>query len=52
MESKSAEWRRLSVFQILHVVKYLLEHDRRSVDDLFNRNFDVQVLEERVLKSL
>jgi len=34
------------------VVKYLLENDRLSVDDLFNRDFDVQVLEERVLKSL
>ena len=34
------------------LVKCLLEHDQLSVDDLFNRNFDVQVLEGRVLKSL
>jgi len=34
------------------LVKYLLEHDKLSVDDLFNRNFDVQALEEHVLKSL
>ena len=39
-------------FKYYMVVKYLLEHDKISVDDLFNRNFDVQVLEERVLKSL
>ncbi len=39
-------------FKYYMVVKYLLENDRLSVDDLFNRDFDVQVLEERVLKSL
>lgn len=39
-------------FKYYMLVKYLLEHDKLSVDDLFNRDFDVQVLEERVLKSL
>jgi hypothetical protein len=39
-------------FKYMMLVKYLLEHDTVSVDDLFNRDFDVQVLEERVLKSL
>src|SRR5262249_35859258 len=39
-------------FKYQMLVKYLLEHDKLSVDDLFNRDFDVQVLEERVLKSL
>ena len=39
-------------FKYYMLVKYLLEHDKLSVDDLFNRNFDVQVLEEHVLKSL
>lgn len=39
-------------FKYFMLVKYLLEHDKLSVDDLFNRDFDVQVLEERVLKSL
>jgi hypothetical protein len=39
-------------FKYMMLVKYLLEHDKVSVDDLFNRDFDVQVLEERVLKSL
>ena len=34
------------------LVKYLLEHDKLSVDDLFNRDFDVQSLEARVLASL
>ena len=32
--------------------KYLLENEKISVDDLFNHDFDVQVLEERVLKNL
>jgi len=39
-------------FKYMMLVKYLLETNRISVDDLFNRDFDVQVLEERVLKSL
>jgi len=39
-------------FKYYMLVKYVLEHDNLSVDDLFNRDFDVQVLEERVLKSL
>lgn len=39
-------------FKYYMLVKYLLEHDPLSVDDLFTRNFDLQVLEERVLKSL
>jgi hypothetical protein len=39
-------------FKYMMLVKYLLEHDKITVDDLFNRDFDVQVLEERVLKSL
>ena len=39
-------------FKYYMLVKYLLEHDKLSVDDLFNRNFDMQVLEERVLQSL
>lgn len=34
------------------LVKYLLEHDKLSVDDLFNRDIDVHLLEESVLKSL
>ena len=33
-------------------VKYLLEQDKLSVDDLFNREIDVRSLEEKVLKSL
>src|SRR6266850_6965038 len=39
-------------FKYYMLVKYLLEHDKLSVEDLFNRDFDVQSLEERVLKSL
>lgn len=39
-------------FKYYMLVKFLLEHDKLSVDDLFNRDFDVQALEERVLKSL
>lgn len=39
-------------FKYYTLVKYLLEHEKLSVDDLFNRDFDLQVLEERVLKSL
>ena len=39
-------------FKYYMLVKYLLEHDNLSVEDLFNRDFDVQLLEERVLNSL
>jgi len=39
-------------FKYYMLVKFLLEHDRLSVDDLFNRDIDVQSLDERVLKSL
>lgn len=39
-------------FKYYMMVKYLLERDKLSVDDLFNRDFDVRSLEERVLKSL
>jgi len=39
-------------FKYYMLVKYLLEHDKLSVDDLFNRDFDLAPLEERVLKSL
>jgi hypothetical protein len=39
-------------FKYYMLVKYLLEHDKLSVDDLFNREFDVEALEERVLKTL
>jgi len=39
-------------FKYYMLVKYLLEHDKLSVDDLFNRDIDVRSLEEKVLKSL
>ena len=39
-------------FKYYMLVKYLLEHEKLSVDDLFNRDFDVLALEERVLNSL
>ena len=39
-------------FKYYMLVKYLLEHDKLTVDDLFNRDFDLQSLEERVFKSL
>ena len=39
-------------FKYYMLVKYLLEHDKLSVDDLFNREVDVQSLEEKVLRSL
>src|SRR6185503_18166466 len=39
-------------FKYYMLVKYLLEHDKLSVDDLFNRDFDLTVLDEKVLKSL
>jgi hypothetical protein len=39
-------------FKYYMLVKYLLEQEKLSVDDLFNRNFDLPSLEERVLTSL
>ncbi|HEX7294425.1 MAG TPA: hypothetical protein VF251_01650 [Pyrinomonadaceae bacterium] len=39
-------------FKYYTLVKYLLEQDKLSVDDLFNREFDVAALEEKVLKTL
>lgn len=39
-------------FKYYMLVKYLLEQDKLSVDDLFNGDFDLAALEERVLKSL
>jgi hypothetical protein len=39
-------------FKYHMLVKYLLEHDKLSVDDLFNGDFDLAALEERVLKNL
>jgi hypothetical protein len=39
-------------FKYYMLVKYLLEHDKLSVDDLFNREIDVPSLEQRVLSSL
>lgn len=39
-------------FKYYMLVKYLLEHDRLSVDQMFDRDFDVPSLEQRVLQSL
>ena len=39
-------------FKYYMLVKYLLEHDQLSVEDLFNRDFDLRSLEEKVLNSL
>lgn len=39
-------------FKYYQLVKYLIEHDKLSVDDLFNRDFDLPSLEEKVLNSL
>ena len=39
-------------FKYMMLVKYLLETEKLSVDDLFNRDFDVNALEEKVLRSL
>lgn len=39
-------------FKYYMLVKYLLEQEKVSVDDLFNRDFDLRTLEEKVLKSL
>jgi hypothetical protein len=39
-------------FKYYMLVKYLLEHDKLSVEDLFNREIDVESLEGRVLREL
>ncbi|MGH9870950.1 MAG: hypothetical protein ACRD9S_00515 [Pyrinomonadaceae bacterium] len=39
-------------FKYYMLVKYLLEHDKLSVDDLFNRDFDLPTLEGKVYESL
>lgn len=39
-------------FKYLMLVKYLLEQKHVTVDDLFNRDFDVKSLEAEVLRSL
>ena len=39
-------------FKYYALVKYLIEHDKLRVENLINREFDVQSLEERVLSSL
>jgi len=39
-------------FKYYMLVKYLLEQEKLSVDDLFDRDFDVAALEEKVLRTL
>lgn len=39
-------------FKYYMLVKYLLENEKISVDELFNRDFDMKSLEETVLKTL
>jgi hypothetical protein len=39
-------------FKYYMLVKYLLEQEKLSVDDLFDRDFDVAALEEKVLTTL
>jgi hypothetical protein len=39
-------------FKHYMLVKYLLERDRITIDDLFNRDIDVERLEDVVLKSI
>lgn len=39
-------------FKYYMLVKFLLDHDKLSVDELFNRDIDVQSLEARVLLEL
>jgi hypothetical protein len=34
------------------LVKYLLEHEKLSVEELFKREIDVEALEDRVLREL
>jgi hypothetical protein len=39
-------------FKYYMLVKYLLEQEKISVDDLFKRDFDVAALEQKVLTTL
>jgi len=39
-------------FKDYMLVRYLLDHDKLSVEDLFNRDVDLRALEQRVLASL
>jgi hypothetical protein len=39
-------------FKYYMLVRYLLEQEKISVDDLFNRDFDVSALEEKVFSTL
>jgi hypothetical protein len=39
-------------FKYYMLVKYLLESEKLTVEDLFNRDFEVAALEKRVLNSL
>jgi hypothetical protein len=39
-------------FKYFMLVKYLIEHEKLSVEDVFNRDFDLQSLEHKVLSSL
>ena len=52
VESKSARWYRVPILQVLHAVRYLLEHDKLTIDALVAGDFDIQSLEQRVLDSL
>ncbi len=39
-------------FKYYMLVKYLLDHDKLTVEELFNRDFDLAALEATILKSL
>ena len=39
-------------FKYYMLVKYLLDHDKLSVDEFLHRDFDLRELEEKVLRSL
>jgi hypothetical protein len=39
-------------FKYYMIVRYLLEHEKVNVDDLFTRDFDVTALANVVLKTL
>jgi len=39
-------------FKYYQLVKYLLDHDKLTLDELFQRDFDLPALEEKVLRSL
>jgi hypothetical protein len=39
-------------FKYYMIVRYLLEHEKVSVDDLLTRDFDVTALADAVLKTL